>query len=261
MLRAWFLEGTFHRQPHSRAILDTAPTSSSFPTYSRFNAQHQPLHPEISFLAPSVSDDPRTTTTNKANEAMWVAKEKVGDNSLDAVTVPVPATPPASPPLRNKGRNRRSSLVKAIQMLRSGSTPGGGEGLEQDGRANRSESVATERAGAAVARATPRSASVEGGTGPISYKTLEEGGEQRKQDDEIITELLIGVGPCGSGVAADVDAAEAAAEIARDTTSPRDGRGDDDGEGDHSRDSSSRSQNRRKSGLEKIFSSSTDLTL
>lgn len=197
---------------------------------------------------------------------MWVAKEKVGDNSIDFMAVPVPVTPPASPPLPNRSRNRRSSLVKAIQRFRSGTSPGGvGEGAEQDrpddDRANRCER-AGERTGAAVAAVTRLSTPGEGSAGTISYKTLEEGRVRRKLDNESSTELLIGVGPCEGEAATDAEIAEAAVEATRDTTPPIHGGGDDSGEGVSSRDSSSRRHSeRRLSNLEKIFSPSTDLSL
>lgn len=237
-----------------KATLDITHLTRFFPVYSRIDVLHHLNHPNIPLLTPPLSPMAPKTTAKQANEAMWVAKEKAGDNSLDFVAVPVPTTPPASPPLPSRTGTRRSSLIKAMQIYRSGPSPGGGgEGVEQetagDGRANRNESTAGSSATTAVAAVgTPLSTAGEEGAGGVSCKTLEDGRVRRTQDDASSMDLLVGVGPCESGRSTDAEAA------ARDTTSPSDDR-EDDGECDGSR------SQRTPSRLEKIFSSSTDLTL
>eukprot|EP00903_Cladosiphon_okamuranus_P015616 g14420.t1 len=200
------------------------------------------------------------TCAMKVNEAMWAAKEKVGDNSLDFVSVSVPTTPPASPPLSSRTGTRRSSLRKAMQKFRSGTSSGGtsgggGQGVEQGRngfyRANRHDSVADRTATTAAAAAgIPLSTAGEGCNGAVSCEKLEEGRVRLRQGDSS-TDLLVEV--AGSSADADVEAAT------RETISPRDDRDD---ECDSSRVSlpSHRSQKSR-STLEKFFSSSTDLSL
>lgn len=205
---------------------------------------------------------------------MWVSKEKIGDNSLDFVAVP--RMPPATPPLATRVRPRRSSLREAIQWLKSGpsAAPGGGGGVGQD-RADECRVETSERAGGregaaatAVAMAAvgvSLSSSGETGSRTESCTKLEECSVGRRQDGGTSAELLDWNGPrCGgpSLVAGVAGAAEAASGPARQTTT-RDGGGDGGGEGnDGSGDSLSRDHTQRKRlNLEKIFSSSTDLSL
>ncbi|CAN0081082.1 unnamed protein product, partial [Scytosiphon promiscuus] len=69
------------------------------------------------------------TANLKKNEAMWAAKEKMGDDSLDFVAVPVAPTTPYPTPEATAGvSTRRSSLAKAINFLRGGTGDARGDG-------------------------------------------------------------------------------------------------------------------------------------
>lgn len=50
----------------------------------------------------------------QANERMWIAKEKAGDESLDFVSPPPPPPPPPQPQQRDQHVARRPSLLQTV---------------------------------------------------------------------------------------------------------------------------------------------------
>lgn len=160
------------------------------------------------------------STPKQKNEAMWAAKEKMGDDSLDFVAVPeASAVSPESPP---KVHPRRSSVARAINFLRGGAGGARGDGNSTGGVSGRADEhddgcanshAAAEAARASVAGANSQSStSIEDGTDACAE--LEEGtcGRRRCLGLQGVGGMsgaalgVVQVGSCGGVTATDLAA-------------------------------------------------------
>ncbi|CAM9959431.1 unnamed protein product [Ectocarpus fasciculatus] len=138
----------------------------------------------VSFLDCPAAD--LCTTNLKRNEAMWVAREKAGDNSFDFATGPAAtlATPPPPPPpaLPVNVNACRSSMVNAVNA-----DGGCGDGDGGDGRIDQDDSTRQRAAMAAVGVDLISPSGARTGTNNV-YRELEEGvagaGREKERESE-----------------------------------------------------------------------------